>query len=462
MKTTSSKKGPPHRLRAQAAVRNAPAGLAIPLAVSPYSGALERSGPPLAEVLRDAALRVVGVSEGRSLAIEAMSSQAGFHALRGALLDVTHGTLRQYGRGAGIVKLLSGRPAGQPVEALLWCAVYALDSGRYAAYTVVDQAVRACAMLGCQGASGYVNGLLRTYLRQKVDIETQLEGNPEAKWQHPAWWIEIVRAAYPESWREILLSGNSRPPMCLRVNLRKNTLVQYRARLAEQGMPARQLGNAGLVLETPVAVEKLPGFAAGDVSVQDAGAQIAAVLLDLQDGQRVLDACAAPGGKTGHIAESANVTVTALDVDPDRCLRIGQNMTRLGLAASIVVGDAAKPDKWWDGIAYDRVLVDMACSSSGVVRRRPDIKWLRRHQDIAAYAAKQAGVLQALWPVLAPSGKLLYATCSVFPAENERVIENFLERTSSARRLEPTGGAAQLSPNSDHDGFFYALLEKRA
>lgn len=462
MKTNSGKKGSTRLSREQVPARNTLAMAGIPVSGSPDPGALERSGSPLAEVLRDAALRVAGVSEGRSLSTEVMAGRVGYHALRGALLDVTHGTLRQYGRGAGIVKLLSSRRAGQPVEALLWCALYALDSGRYAGYTVVDQAVRACAMLACQGATGYVNGLLRTYLRRKEDIEIQLEGNPEAKWQHPAWWIEIVRAAYPESWREILLSGNSRPPMCLRVNLRKNTLAQYSARLAEQGMPARQLGNAALVLETPVAVEKLPGFAAGDVSVQDAGAQIALVLLDLQDGQRVLDACAAPGGKTGHIAESANVTVTALDVDPDRCLRISQNMTRLGLAASVAVGDAATPDKWWDGIPYDRILVDMACSSSGVVRRRPDIKWLRRHQDIAAYAAKQAGVLQALWPVLAPSGKLLYATCSVFPAENERVIENFLERTSSARRLEPTGGAAQLFPNSDHDGFFYALLEKRA
>lgn len=424
--------------------------------------ALERVTPPLADVLGDAARLVAGVSQGKSLSSEGMPNGVRSAALRGALLDIVHGTLRQYGRGAAIVNALSARRAGQPLEALLWCALFALDSGRYAAYTVVDQAVRACVLIAGNGSSRYVNAVLRTYLRRKTEIDSQLESNPEARWQHPGWWIDMVCNAYPRIWREILEAGNSRPPMCLRVNLRRSTLAQYKLRLAERGMASRQLGPAALLLEAPVPVERLPGFDAGDVSIQDAGAQLAAGLLQLKDGQRVLDACAAPGGKAGHIAECAEVSLTALDVDPGRCSRIAQNMARLGLGASVVTGDAGMPQNWWDGKPYERLLVDAACSSSGIARRRPDIKWLRRPRDIVVYAEKQVGLLGALWQVLAPNGKLLYATCSVFPAENEGVIENFLARTQTARRLEPHDDAGQLLPTAEHDGFFYALLEKRA
>lgn len=415
-------------------------------------------GPALAAALREAALRVARVAQGRSLAAE-------FGRSRAAVLDLTHGTLRAYRRGPAIVGALSERPAGHPVEALLWCALYALASGRYAEYTVVDQAVRACRLLEKAPAAGYVNGVLRGYLRGRMQLEAFIGADPEARWQHPGWWIEALRAADPAHCEAILEAGNMHPPMGLRVNVRKTTPDAALAELHAQGIAARRAGEVGLVLEQGLPVDRLPGFAAGEVSVQDAGAQRAAPLLELADGQRVLDACAAPGGKAGHILELADVALTALEVERERCGRIGENLRRLDVqphvAPKVIQADAGELSAWWDGLPYHRVLLDAPCSSSGIVRRRPDIKWLRRADDLRAYAAKQGALLDALWRVLAPDGKLLYATCSVFPAENESVVEQFCARTPGARRLEPQGTRAQVLPNTDHDGFFYALLEKR-
>lgn len=416
-------------------------------------------GPALADVLREAALLVAGVASGRSMSSQLPHSARG--ANRAALLDITQGTLRAYRVGPVTVALLSRRPAGQPLDALLWCALYALSTGRYAGYTVVDQAVRASVMLGRAAAKGYVNGVLRAYLRRQDSIDTLARADPEANERHPAWWIAELRAAYPGEWRRVIAAGNSHPPMCLRVNLRKTTPDAYRAKLAAQGVVSDQVGETALLLQDAVPVERLPGFAQGEVSVQDAGAQHAAALLDLADGQRVLDACAAPGGKTGHIAERASVSLTALDIEPVRCALVRDNLQRLGLNAAVQLADAAAPDAWWNGMPYHRVLADVACSSSGIARRRPDIKWLRRAQDIPAYAARQLALLGALWRVLAANGKLLYATCSVFPAENEGVIEKFVAATPGAQRLDVPGGG-QILPDDGHDGFFYALLEKRS
>jgi 16S rRNA (cytosine967-C5)-methyltransferase len=410
----------------------------------------------LAQELRDAASLVAHVAGGRSLADE------GIEAPRAALLDLTHGTLRRYGRVQAIVRELSRR--GEPdaaVQALLWCSLYALDSGRYADYTVVDQAVRACGLMERWNAKGYVNGLLRSYLRERGSLEAQLRNDAQAHYQHPAWWIDAVRAAYPQSWGEVLAAGNDHPPMALRVNRRKAGVEDYAARLAAAGIGAKRLGHEALLLERPLPVERLPGFAQGEVSVQDAGAQRAARCLDLAAGQRVLDACAAPGGKSAHILESADVSLTALDVDAGRCAKVASNLERLGLSASVQAADCTLPEAWWDGVPYERILADVPCSSSGVARRHPDLKWLRRASDLPAFAARQVAILDALWRVLAAGGKLLYVTCSVFPQENEELVEAFVTRAAGARRQPLADGQpAQWLPGPEHDGFYYALIQK--
>jgi 16S rRNA (cytosine967-C5)-methyltransferase len=409
----------------------------------------------LAPALRDAAHLVASVAAGHSLAEESM---------RGALLDLTHGTLRCYGRVQAIVAELSRR--GRPdrlVEALLWCALYALDSGRYAQYTVVDQAVGACALLECASVKGYVNGLLRSYLRDKVALEKRIRSDKEARYQHPHWWIDLLRAAYPQGWEQALAAGNARPPMTLRVNTRRSSLEQYAKRLADEAMAARAVGGEALMLERAVPVERLPGFSEGEVSVQDAGAQRAARLLDLRSGQRVLDACAAPGGKSAHILERADVALTALDVDAARCALIAHNLERLGLSATIRPADCTRPESWWDGEPFDRILADVPCSSSGVARRHPDLKWLRRASDLPAFASRQASILDALWQALAPDGKLLYVTCSVFPQENDALLQSFVARTPRAQVLPmPDGEPQQWLPAAERDGFYHALIQKQA
>jgi len=417
----------------------------------------------LAEELRESARIVARVAEGRSLSDELAHDERG-GVSRAALIDLTHGTLRRYGRGAAIVRELSRR--GQPdglVEALLWCSLYALESGRYAEYTVVDQAVRACGLLEKWTAKGYVNALLRSAVREKASLEARIAADAEARYQHPRWWIDLLRAAYPQHWQEALLAGNSHPPMCLRVNARRTSTEAYLAHLGAAGIEARQVAPQALLLARPLPVERLPGFSEGEVSVQDAGAQRAAACLDLQEGQRVLDACAAPGGKAAHILETAAVALTALDADSARCARMARELERLRLNATLAAADCTRQGAWWNGVPFDRILADVPCSASGIARRRPDVKWLRRAADLPAFAARQAAILDALWQVLGADGKLLYVTCSVFPQENDAVIDAFVARTRGAARLPlPGGAAAQLLPGTGHDGFYYALIQKQA
>ena len=421
-------------------------------------------GASLATELAQAARVVAEVARGKSLTdeFERLGAQT-TSGSRAALIDLTHGTLRRYGRVQAIVQLLSRRgPPDALVQALLWCALYALESGRYGEHTGVDQAVKACTLLERWAAKGYVNALLRGFLRERSAIEARLERDAVAKHQHPQWWLELVRSAYPEAWPAVLAAGNSHPPMCLRVNRRRADVAEYDAELAEQGVHARRCGREALLLERPLPVERLPGFTAGRVSVQDLGAQRAAHLLDLQPGQRVLDACAAPGGKSAHLLELADVALSALDIDERRARRIAPNLERLGLRAEIRIGDACAPEQWWDARAYERILADVPCSASGVVRRHPDVKWLRRASDIALFAERQRGILAALWRLLAPGGKLLYATCSVLPQENEALVAAFIAGEPMARRLAlPDGSSAQWLPQAQHDGFFYALIEKQ-
>ncbi len=384
-------------------------------------------------------------------------------AQRAALQDMSYGTLRFYGQLRAVLDSLLHKPLeDERVGFLLLVALYQLQHGKSAQHAVVDHAVRAAQGLN-QRTGGLVNAILRNFLRNQTNLLEQAARHDEGRYSYPQWWIAELRAQYGGRGASILEEGNRHPPMTLRVNRRRGTTQEYLARLAQQDISARLIEPDALLLDKPLPVDRLPGFFDGLVSVQDAGAQYAALLLDAQDGMRVLDACAAPGGKTAHILESAEVQMVAVDKDEERLRRVAENLQRLGLSAQLVCGDAATPDRWWDGKAFQRILADVPCSASGVVRRHPDIKWLRRPEDIAGFAVQQLGILRALWRLLAQDGKLLYATCSVFRQENEQVIASFLAQQPDARRLPaalPEGGDGQMLPNDQHDGFFYALLQK--
>jgi len=413
----------------------------------------------LASALAEAAQVVAGVDAGQSLD-DLLETGPG----REAVTDLSYGTLRRYGKVQALERVLSHRGRAAPrVRALVWCALYALERGRYAPHTLVDQAVRACAVLGQAQARGYVNGVLRSYLRDRDDVERRALSTQEARLQHPRWWIETVRRDHPAHWRAILEAGNTHPPLCLRVNRRRVPVEAYLQQLAEAGLPARRIGETAVLLDKPVPVARLPGFADGYVSVQDAGAQQCALLLDVATGQRVLDACAAPGGKSAHILEREDVALMAIESNSQRAARIAPGLSRLGLAADVRVADCTALPAWWDGRPFDRVLADVPCSGSGVARRHPDMKWLRRQSDLPEFAARQAAILDALWQVLSPGGKLLYVTCSVFRDENDAVLDAFCARTPEARREDLPGGAMpHLLPCAEHDGFFFGLLTRAA
>ena len=378
---------------------------------------------------------------------------------RPSVQDLVYGSLRQYGRGDFFLNRLLAHPlADQEVRALLLVALYRLETRPDAVHTVVDQAVVAAGELAMGNFKGLVNGVLRNFLRRKIELAEALAKDELANSQHPDWWLAQLQAAYPTDWPVIVDAGNGPPPMALRVNLRRTVRDDYRNRLRAQGIASTMIGEAGLMLDKPVAIEYLPDFAGGFVSVQDPGAQRAASLLDPAPGSRVLDACAAPGGKTAHLLERTALDLLALDLKPARCRRIQENFDRLGLVATVKSADCAKPDTWWDGQPFDAILADVPCTASGVVRRNPDAKWLRRETDIASFAKAQARILDALWPLVRPGGKLLYVTCSVFPAENGEQMASFQARHPNAQRITEE----QLLPTPEHDGFFYCLLENRA
>jgi 16S rRNA (cytosine967-C5)-methyltransferase len=381
---------------------------------------------------------------------------------RAATQDLSYGALRHYGRLRALLdQLLERTPDDARVVCLLLAALYQLEYGKVSHYAVVDHAVKAAAQKKKPWVKGLVNAVLRNFLRRREELLEKIADDEVARYSYPQWWIDRLRQEYPMEWQSMLAAGNQRPPMTLRVNRRQGCVASYLARLAKDDIPARLLGESAVMLDLPIAVEKLPGFADGMVSVQDYGAQFASPLLDVRDGMRVLDACCAPGGKTGHILETSQVKMTALDGDAERLERTRSNLRRLGLSARLALGDAANPSGWWDGRPFDRILADVPCSASGIVRRHVDIKWLRREQDLQAFSIQQAAILRGLWPLLAIGGKLLYATCSVFIEENQYQIDAFLREQMDARQLPLPGLArGQLLPCSEHDGFFYALLEK--
>jgi 16S rRNA (cytosine967-C5)-methyltransferase len=407
-----------------------------------------------------AARAVAAVSKGRSLSEALLAFGKEPPNARSAAQDVAYGVLRRYGWGNFILGRLLEKPLTHPeTHALLLAALYRLETRPEAAHMVVDQAVMAAGELAGGVFKGLVNGVLRSYLRQRDSLLEAVAGNDEAAHQHPKWWLARLRKTYPLAWPQIVAAGNQQPPMTLRVNPRRMTQADYLTHLESADLPACLVGESGLRglrLLKPVPVDRLPGFFEGWVSVQDAGAQRAAELLDPAPNDYVLDACAAPGGKTAHLLERSDIDLLALDIDVDRVHRIEETLGRLGLIAKVKVADCCAVDRWWNGRSFDAILADVPCSASGVVRRHPDIKWLRREGDIRRFAQTQAAILDALWPLLRPGGKLLYATCSVFVEENSAQIDAFLVRQVGSQRLLEE----QWLPQEEHDGFYYALLRK--
>jgi 16S rRNA (cytosine967-C5)-methyltransferase len=385
---------------------------------------------------------------------------------RAAARAIHAGTLRWYLRLAPALESLlkPGQDMHPLVRAVLCTALYQLEYSRAPAASVVNIAVDAARVLGQGAASGFVNALLRRFLREREVIMARVDDSRPSRLAHPRWLLRRIREAWPDAAEQIVAANNEAPPMTLRVNLSRTTRDAQIAALASQGVTGAAAGPCAtaIVLDQPMDVNALPGFAEGLVSVQDAGAQLAAQLLDAQPGERVLDACAAPGGKTCHILERTNgVELVALDCDAGRLERVQQNLTRLGLSAQLKVADLLAPG-WWDGRLFDRILLDAPCSGTGVIRRHPDIKLLRRQEDIHGFAATQLEMLQRCAAMLKPGGLLVYATCSILLAENTEVVERFLReqprfrREGADRHVLPRPRDAEEAATTD--GFYYARL----
>lgn len=414
------------------------------------------------------ALDAVIAEGGGCTAEEALQRAAPRPEDRAAVRAIHTGTLRWFLRLAPALDALlkPGQKMHPMVRAVLACALHQIEYSRAPPASVVNIAVDAVRVLGQGSAAGFVNALLRRYLRERTTILAQVDQGEASRFAHPRWLLKKIRYAWPDAAEQIILANNESPPMSLRVNLARGTRAEYLATLAEQGLAAQTgLGDASVVLDQPMEVTALPGFTAGLVSVQDAGAQLAAELLDAQPGERVLDACAAPGGKTGHILERTPglAELVALDVDASRLDRVQQNLTRLGLHAQLVTADLLSLG-WWDGRLFDRILLDAPCSGTGVIRRHPDIKLLRRHEDSLGFAATQLELLARCAGMLKPGGLMVYATCSILMAENTEVVERFLRdardfrRVGADRHLLPTPRA--MGATAMTDGFYYARLKK--
>ena len=444
------------RVRKAVSTNTPQAASSFPL-VSPGTSSLAPDSLGWSLLLAARVLTLVRTGKSLSEALLVLAKEPS--VARAAAQDVAYGVLRRYGWGEFILGRLMNKPLTHPeTQALLLGALYRLDTRPDSSPMVVDQAVAAAGELAGGVFKGVVNGVLRNFLRQRESLLAALAQDNEAHNQYPLWWLTRLRRAYRDNWQTIAAVGNSPPPMTLRINQHRGTVADYVAKLDTAGFSARPVGRHGLILEKPVSVESLPGFFEGFVSVQDAGAQRAAELLAPMSGARVLDACAAPGGKTAHLLESADLDLLALDIDVGRTKRIEENLQRLGLQATLKVADCNEVKHWWDGRPFDAILADVPCSASGVVRRHPDIKHLRRESDIRRFAHTQAAILDALWPLLKVGGKFLYATCSVFPEENAAQIDAFLVRQSGIERLHEE----QLLPQDENDGFYYALLQKVA
>jgi 16S rRNA (cytosine967-C5)-methyltransferase len=432
--------------------------------------------PTLARLLDHTADAIEAVRAGRSLtgALARCPAEVrpGVHALSSHVL-------RRLGQALAAREWLVPKAPPKGVDALLLSALalsWPDGEAPYADHTLVDHAVTAARRRHAASAA-FVNAVLRRFLREQPAVLEAAQRTLPGKYNHPDWWVEQLQSDWPEHWQALLAANDRHPPMTLRVNTRRVSVSAYLARLSVAGLPGRPIGTQGVMLNTPCPVSRLPGFADGDVSVQDTAAQLAAPLLlagaALPSGARVLDACAAPGGKTAHLLELADLDVLALDHDAERLTRVGETLDRLHLHARMQAGDASQPSTWWDGTPFDAILLDAPCTASGIVRRHPDVRWLRRPSDVPALAATQARLLDALWPLLSPGGRLLYSTCSVFKAEGQDQIDAFLQRQSDASRVVDPPSPGHLLPLPDNqppaenpgsaaraDGFFYALLQK--
>ena len=437
---------------------------------------MNESGIPLWRQLQAVAGALQAIRSGASgtAALNAVLPE-----LRPGVQSLLFHVLRSLGRAQALREQLAARAPAPPADALL-CTALALawqeQDAPYEVFTLVNQAVEAAKKSSStRGQASFINACLRRFLREREALVAATDDQPVARWNHPPWWIERLKKDWPGQWQQILAANNRHAPMSLRVNVRRTSLEACLQTLNAAALDAVPDGPCGFTLTQPRPVSDIPGFADGLVSVQDAAAQMAAPLLltgMAAAGLRVLDACAAPGGKTAHLLEIADCHVTALEIDAQRAQRIHQTLQRLGLQAQVVVADAAVPASWWNGQLFDAILLDAPCSASGIVRRHPDVRWLRRPTDIAQLVAIQARLLRVLWPLLKPGAHLLYCTCSVFKAEGHDQIETFLVHNTDARLLPSPGhlmpsngdnaGAVPDNQHGDHDGFYYALLEKNA
>ncbi|TAK56027.1 MAG: 16S rRNA (cytosine(967)-C(5))-methyltransferase RsmB [Gammaproteobacteria bacterium] len=436
--------------------------------------------------IRAAAARAVAAVAGEGRTLEA--ALAGLAAVpeggRPAVQALAFGTVRWYFELEACLRLLSNRPVAglEPeIRGLALVGLYQLAHGATPAHAAVSETVEAARALHQPRAAGLINALLRRFQRDGAAILAAAHVGPAARHAHPEWLLAALARDWPDDWPQLVAAGNREPPMWLRVNRRRGSRDEYRLRLlaAGQDAAASPFAPDALRLEQPVDVGQLPGFADGDVSVQDLSAQLVPDWLDARPGMRVLDACAAPGGKACHLLERepALAGLVALDVDAGRARRIHENLARLGLSAEVRVADATDTAAWWDGRPFDRVLLDVPCSGTGVIRRHPDIKLLRRAGDIPRFAARQRQLLAAGLEVLVPGGRLLYVTCSLLAAENDELIRAFVaaepraEHCSQSARLALPGVVPVRGPGpgytlpggvADADGFYYACLEKRA
>ena len=434
------------------------------------------AAPPLSRLLGHTADAVEAVRAGRSLTETLTRCPA---EVRPGVQALSFHVLRRLGQAQAARMWLAPKAPPKAIDTLLLSALALMwpdGEAPYADHTLVDHAVTA-ARQRLAASAAFVNAVLRRFVREQAAVLNVVQRTVPGRTNHPEWWVERLQADWPDQWQALLAANDRHPPMTLRVNTRRGSVSAYLTRLSEAGVPGRAVGAQGVVLDAPCPVGRLPGFADGDVSVQDAAAQLAAPLLlagaVLPLGARVLDACAAPGGKTAHLLELADLDVLALDHDAARLMRVDQTLQRLHLHATTQAGDAGRPDTWWDGRPFDAILLDAPCTASGIVRRHPDVRWLRRASDVATLALLQARLLDALWPLLKPGGRMLYCTCSVFKAEGLAQIDAFLQRQADARRPAAPASPGHLLPLPDNeltaegpdsavtgDGFFYALLHK--
>jgi 16S rRNA (cytosine967-C5)-methyltransferase len=438
-------------------------------------------GPPLWRQLQLTAHALASIRAGVSGSVAFESVEP---ALRPGVQALGFQVLRWLGRAEALRRQLARRTPPPAADALL-CTALALGwdaaASPYEPFTLVDQAVEAAKRDPTTRAqASFINACLRRFLRERDELIAATDREPVAQWNHPRWWIERLRRDHPRDWQRVLAADNHQPPMTLRINTSKVAVAPYLQALSAMNLIAKQVADSGVQLARARPVQQLPGFAEGEFSVQDSAAQLAAPLLleGLQAASgplRVLDACAAPGGKTAHLIEHAGgrpIEVTALEIDAARSRRIDETLARLGLQARVLVADAARPEGWWDRRPFDAILLDAPCTASGIVRRHPDVRWLRRESDIEQLAVQQAMLLASLWPLVRPGGRLLYCTCSVFRQEGSHQIDAFLAHNTDARLLPSpghllpqSGGNVRGVPDNamgEHDGFFYALLEKRA